>query len=372
MHSQYHIPLYIRTSIVISTSTQIFLLPAAIPAALQRNTQKFVGLSYQLVGVFKVRLCPARVAHENLNVMHGSPFSDKPKLARGIRVPLQFVSGNSTFNAHGTAGHSSSATIQDSSASSCNGHPSGDTAGFENSRHPTVRVQGRHAGLERTAVMPHPSPFRHVASVRARTARNTAHAGAGGHSDGCRSPVSLTINKAAGLAPTPAHHRPKRVRVQRARHPPVIAAALNALAQKYPLRRPVASEPEGEHARLMGKWGVAGTCVQVHSRHSWREKVDTSRKFRKGKRVEIRGGGYYPPAVGDLVSLHVGTARVSHVGGFRNFADVRSFLHDAPGLVRAVEEDFVDMAGSTVASFEGGAGFWVALEFYPVLFVRDE
>eukprot|EP00961_Rhodomonas_salina_P018759 252397-Rhodomonas_salina.1 len=60
--------------------------------------------------------------------------------------------------------------------------------------------------------------------------------------------------------------------------------------------------------------GLTGACVRVHTRYIWRKRVQTSRNLVRGKHIEIRGGWYYPPSVGDLVSFNVGVARVSHVG----------------------------------------------------------
>eukprot|EP00961_Rhodomonas_salina_P004033 55589-Rhodomonas_salina.1 len=154
--------------------------------------------------------------------------------------------------------------------------------------------------------------------------------------------------------------RPQPTVVQRVCHPPVIAEPL--------------APAGGTYATFQNALGLTGASARVESRYIWREKVETSRKFLRGKRIEVQGKSYYPPAVGDLVQFHIGVARVSHVGGFKNWEHVKQFLYDAESLTLVSAKEFEDMAmdGSGPNDFLGGRGFWVALEWYPVAYNVDK
>ena len=143
-------------------------------------------------------------------------------------------------------------------------------------------------------------------------------------------------------------------------HPPEVQAILDQLVELYPLRRDE-SVAGGAVASFLDSLGLTGACQRVHPRNRWNEKVVTSRRFMRGKRIEIRGGGYFPPNVGDLVQFSVGMARVSHVGGFLDFSELKDFLYDAQSLCRCGEEDFESMACSSKDDFAGGKRFWVQL-----------
>eukprot|EP00961_Rhodomonas_salina_P148166 1994873-Rhodomonas_salina.2 len=167
---------------------------------------------------------------------------------------------------------------------------------------------------------------------------------------------------------TPLEDRPQPVVIEHARHPPVIVDILRELALHYPFRGRLAMQPTGGYSKVVNAPGMTGACARVQARYIWNEKVETTCLFLMGKRIEIRGGSYTAPWPGDLIQLHCCVARVSHMGGFRNWADLQRFLYYAESLCSVRANEFESMSGSSPADFENGQGFWVALEFFPVVY----